>query len=72
MIAALGKLSRDNIKAEFFIAVCSIMNTMSQTLNKDLYFCENRAHIIQRLTPLGPHTIEAAHDPDLTIPGAYN
>ena len=30
-----------------------------------LHFCENRAHI-QRLTPLGPH------NPDLTIPRAFN
>ena len=47
------------------------MNTKAQTLDKDLLFCENGAHI-QRLTPLGPHTIEITHDPDLTIPGAYD
>ena len=41
------------------------------TLDIDLQFCENRMHI-QGITPLGPHTIEMAHDPDLTIPGAYN
>ena len=41
------------------------------TIDIDLHFCENRAHI-QRLTPLGPHTIEITHDPDLAIPGAYN
>ena len=27
---------------------------------------------IQRLTHLGPYTIELAHNQDLTIPGAYN
>ena len=37
----------------------------------DLHFCENRLHI-QGITPLGPHTIEVAHDPDLAIPKAYN
>ena len=37
----------------------------------DLHFCENRAHI-KRLTHLEPHTIEVAHDPDLTIPGGYD
>ena len=37
----------------------------------DLNLCENREHIQRRML-LGPHTIEVAHDPDLTIPGAYN
>ena len=41
------------------------------SLNIDQHFCENRAHV-QSLTPLGPHTIEIAHNPDLTKPGAYN
>ena len=40
-------------------------------LEIDLHFCENRSHI-QGITLLGPHTKEIAHDPDLTIPGAYN
>ena len=68
MIAALGKLRKDDIKAELCIVVHSIINIK---LDIDLHFCENRAYI-QRLKPLGSHTIEVAHDPDLAIPGAYN
>ena len=68
MIAALGLLSKDDLKAELCIVVCSMMNIKSQDLR---HFCENRVYI-QRLTHLGQHTIEVAHDQDLTIPGAYN
>ena len=68
MIVALGKLRKDDIKTELCIVVHSITNI---ELDTDLHFCENRIYI-QRLKPLGSHTIEVAHDPDLTIPGAYN
>ena len=68
MIAALGKLRKNDIKAELCIVVHSIINIK---LDIDLHFCENRAYI-QRLKTLGSHTIEVAHDQDLTIPGAYN
>ena len=47
------------------------MNINHMVLDIDLHFCQNRAHI-QRYMTLGPLTIEKAHDPDLTIPGAYN
>ena len=40
-------------------------------LDIDLHFSENRSHI-QGITLLGPHTIEIAHDQDLTIPETYN
>ena len=68
MIAALGKLRKDDIKAELCIVVHSIMDIKLDIVP---HFCENRAYI-QRLKPLGSHTIEVAHDPDLTIPGADN
>ena len=68
MIAALGKLRKDDIKAELCIVVHSIIDIK---LDIVLHFCENRAYI-QRLKPLGSHTIEVAHDPDLTMPGAYD
>ena len=71
MIVANGKLSKDDMKAELCIVVRSGINIKSQDLSIDLHFCENKAHI-QILTPSGPHTIEIAQDPDLTIPGAYN
>ena len=68
MIAALGKLRKDDIKAELCIVVHSIINIK---LDIDSHFCENRAYI-QRLKHLRSYTIEVAHDPDLTIPGDYN
>ena len=71
MIAALDKLSKDNIKSELCIVVRSMMIMTSSDLRHRLYFYENNAYI-QRLTHLGPHTIELAHNQDLTIPGAYN
>ena len=61
MIAALGKLSKDDMNAELCIVLCSIMIIKSQDLTIDLHFCENRAHI-QRFTHLVPHKIEVAHD----------
>ena len=42
MIAALGKLSEDDIKAEICIVVCFNMNIKSKTLDIDLHFCGNR------------------------------
>ena len=64
----MGKLRKNYIKAELCIVVHSIINIK---LDTDLHFCENRAYI-QRLKTLGPHTIEIAHDQDLTIFGAFN
>ena len=69
MIAVLGKLRKDDVKAELCIVVHSIINIK---LDIDLHLCETRAYI-QRLKPLGSiTTIEVAYDPDLTIPGVYN
>ena len=69
MIAASDKLSKDDIKAKLFIVPSWILS--HRTLDLDLHFCENRSHI-QGITLLGPHTKEIAHDPDLTVPGAFN
>ena len=49
---------------------CSMFH-YDMTFDIYLNFCEDKAHI-QRLTLLGPHTIEVAHSPNLTISGAYN
>ena len=64
-------MSKDDIKAELCIVLCSIMNIKHMVLDIDLYFCENIAHI-QGHMPLGPHTIDISQKPDLTIPRAYN
>ena len=66
----IGKLSKDDRKAELCIVVSSMISIKSQDLRHGYIFCKNRAYI-QRLTHLGPHTIEVAHNPDLIIPGAY-
>ena len=68
----LDKLSKDDIKAELCIVVRSMMNIKSKDLrHRYIYLCENRSYI-QRVTYLEPHTIEVTHNPDVTIPGAYN
>ena len=47
-----------------------MMNIKSQDLRHRSILCENRVYI-QWVTYLGPNTIDVAHDPELTIPGAY-
>ena len=64
----IGLIKQRRLNSRIMHCSMSKMNVKSQDLR---HFCENRAYI-QRLTHLGQHTIEVAHDPDLTIPGAYN
>ena len=67
MMAAFGKLSRDDIKAESCIVVCSIMNIKSQYLTHR----STKRVYIQILTHLEPRTQEITHDPDINIPTGY-